>query len=73
VKRLPVDYDEILGAVAPRPVLVVAPTLDRYAPVADVRRAVESAGKHVELRTPVDFNRLPAATLESVCDWLAAR
>jgi dienelactone hydrolase len=71
-RRLPVDYDEILAAIAPRPVLVVAPTLDRYAPVEDVRRAAAAAGKHVEIRTPVDFNRLPASTLDSVCDWLAA-
>ena len=72
-RRLPVDYEDILAAAAPRAVLVVAPTLDRYAPVVDVRRAVESAGKHVEIRTPINFNRLPALTLEAVSEWLAAR
>jgi dienelactone hydrolase len=71
--RLPVDYDDILASVAPRPVLVVAPTLDRYAPVADVRRAAEAAGKHVEVASPVDFNRLPLSTLQRVSDWLAKR
>jgi dipeptidyl aminopeptidase/acylaminoacyl peptidase len=68
---LPVDYDDILAAIAPRPVLVIAPLLDRYAPVEDVRRAVESAGRHVQLETPADFNRLPVSTLERVADWLA--
>jgi len=41
--RLPVDYDEVLALAAPRPVLVVAPTRDRYAPVEDVRRVVEAS------------------------------
>jgi dienelactone hydrolase len=67
--RLPVDYDDILAAIAPRPALVVAPALDRYAPVQDVRRA--AAGQHVRIETPVDFNRLPQSTLQRVCDWLA--
>ncbi|MFB3830086.1 MAG: alpha/beta fold hydrolase [Bryobacteraceae bacterium] len=69
-KNLPVDYDEILGAIAPRPVLVIAPTLDRYAPVQDVRAAVARAGSHVRIETPVDFNRLPASTLQIAAGWL---
>ena len=71
--HLPVDYDDLLGAIAPRPVLVVAPTLDRYAPVDDVRRAAETAGPHVRIETPLDFNRLPTSTLERVAEWLAAQ
>ena len=31
---MPVDFDEVLATVAPRPVLVVAPELDRYARVS---------------------------------------
>lgn len=69
--ELPIDYDEILAAIAPRPVLVIAPALDRYAPVDDVRAAVRKAGSHVHLETPVDFNRLPASTLDRVYGWLA--
>ena len=37
--RLPVDYDEVLSLIAPRPLYVLAPTLDRYHPVDDVRVA----------------------------------
>ena len=78
--RLPVDYDEILAAAAPRPVLIVAPTLDRYAPLEGVRRAVEAARRTYQaagaadaltLDTPVDFNRFPAGTRDRVADWLA--
>ena len=32
-KRVPFDYDEVLAAIAPRSVLVIAPEFDRYAPL----------------------------------------
>ncbi len=76
--RLPVDYDEILAMAAPRPVLIWAPQYDRYAPVEDVRRAVEAArpawsGKDVlKLQTPVDFNRFQRSAQQRVFDWLAS-
>ena len=38
--RLPFDYDEVVALIAPRPALLIAPTLDRYAPVE--RRAARS-------------------------------
>jgi hypothetical protein len=78
--RLPFDYDQVLALVAPRPVLVVAPELDRYSPVEDVRREVEEARKvyrllgnenALELDTPLDFNRFKRPTQERVFDWLA--
>jgi dienelactone hydrolase len=78
--RLPLDYDELLALAAPRPVLVVAPTRDRYAPVEDVRRVVEAArgvyrlrgrAEALELDTPVDINRFSRQTQERVFDWLA--
>jgi fermentation-respiration switch protein FrsA (DUF1100 family) len=71
--RLPLDYEELLAAIAPRPVLVVAPTLDRYFPVEDVRKAVSAAGAHVRIETPLDFNRLSPSTLTRVAEWLTAR
>jgi alpha/beta superfamily hydrolase len=64
--RLPIDYDEIIAAIAPRPLQLIAPTMDRYAPVDDVRLAVEEGRKAyrllggadaLELDTPRDFNR----------------
>ncbi|MBI4877750.1 MAG: alpha/beta fold hydrolase [Acidobacteria bacterium] len=78
--RLPVDYDELLALAAPRPVLVVAPIRDRYAPVEDVRRVVEASrgvyrqlGREeaLELDTPADINRFSRKTQERVFDWLA--
>jgi hypothetical protein len=59
--------------------MVVAPTLDRYARIADVRSEVEASQKiyallgHPEaltFQTPLDINRFAHTTQESVFDWL---
>src|SRR5207245_1967016 len=64
--RLPFEYSRVLALVAPRPALIVAPTLDRYAPVEAMRSEVEQVRKIYEvlgrtealrLKTPLDFNR----------------
>jgi pimeloyl-ACP methyl ester carboxylesterase len=77
--RAPFDYDEVLALVAPKPVLVVAPELDRYAPVADVRQEIEAARPvyrllgqpdALKLWTPRDFNRFPRALQEKVFNYL---
>jgi dienelactone hydrolase len=78
--RIPFDYDQVLALVAPKPTLVVAPTLDRYSRIADVRREIDAARQvyrllgresSLELETPEDFNRFPKRLQESVFDWLA--
>ncbi len=78
--RLPFDYDQALALIAPRPMLLIAPTLDRYAPVEDVRAEVEPCRKiyrllgqesALQLETPLDFNRFPRQRQEQVFDWLA--
>jgi dienelactone hydrolase len=78
--RVPFDFDEVLALIAPKPVLLVAPELDRYARVADVRREVEGSGKVYELlghpealqfETPLDINRFPRRLQERAFDWLA--
>ncbi len=78
--RLPFDFDAALALAAPRPVLVVAPTLDRYARVADVREQVEEAraawrvqGREsaLTLETPEGINRFDRALQERVFDWLS--
>ena len=68
---VPFDYDELLAAIAPRPVYVRAPLLDRYAPVEDVRRIVQKSGSHVQLDIPLDFNRFQLPAQEQAFDWLS--
>lgn len=77
--RIPVDFDEILAAVAPRPALVVSPTLDRYATHADVLSAIASAGQVYTLYSATDalqnyspklFNSFQPEMHRYVVDWL---
>jgi hypothetical protein len=78
--RVPFDYDEVLALAAPKPILVVAPELDRFAPVDDVRIEVAEARKAyrllgreaaLELRTPRDFNRFAVKLQAEVVEYLA--
>jgi pimeloyl-ACP methyl ester carboxylesterase len=77
--RLPLDFDEVLALVAPRSVMVVAPTLDRYARVDDVRAEIGQARRVYErlgapgaltLDTPLEYSRFPRSLQERVFDWL---
>ena len=68
--RLPFDFDDTLALASPRPVLLIAPTHDRYARVADVRTAVATM-PGVTLDTPMDFNRFGRKFQARVLDWLA--
>jgi pimeloyl-ACP methyl ester carboxylesterase len=79
--RAPFDFDEVLAAVAPRRALILAPTLDRYAPVADVRSEVEKArriyarlGKEdaLQLQTPLAFNSFTPSMQDAVLAWLGS-
>ncbi len=79
-ERVPFDFDEVLGLVAPKPTLVIAPTLDRYARLADVQREVEASRKiyallghpeALQLETPMDINRFAHGTQEIASRWLA--
>ncbi|HYO84498.1 MAG TPA: alpha/beta fold hydrolase [Bryobacteraceae bacterium] len=65
---IPVDYDEIIAAISPRPVYIRAPLYDRYASLDDVRKAAE--GKHVTISTPADFHRFGPAAQQEAFRWL---
>jgi dienelactone hydrolase len=73
-EQIPVDFSEIIAAIAPRAVVVVAPTNDRDATPADVHAALEqarkvyslyNAPKNLMVDQPWDYARLPEYTL----DW----
>jgi dienelactone hydrolase len=78
--RLPYDFDELIATIAPRPVLVVEPTMDRATTPADVRQAVArarqvynlySASDKLTLHEPVDYTRLTAATQNAAIRWMS--
>jgi cephalosporin-C deacetylase-like acetyl esterase len=80
--RLPYDYEELIAAIAPRPVYVLSPQFDRDATPADVKLAIEQARKiyglynaagNVMLDEPWDYNRLPLETQERVIKWMGEK
>ena len=77
--QIPYDFHEVLGLIAPRPVLVVQPQLDRDATPGDVATAVNEAKKvyalygassKLGLREPWDYNRLPNQLQDQVIEWM---
>lgn len=77
--EIPIDFDQILGAAAPRPMLIIAPTRDWHATHADIVTAVSAArdvyshrggaGK-LTLQSPdrwLEYNRSMQA---QTVDWL---
>jgi dienelactone hydrolase len=77
--RIPVDYNEILASLAPRKVLIIAPTEDRYAALGEVRDTIESArqvykslgdDKGIELLTPFEEVCFTEGMQQQVVDWL---
>lgn len=78
-KRVPYDFDELIGAIAPRPVLVVQPTMGRGAETSEVKSTVERArevyelygnSRNIELYQPEDYTRFTEATQTEVIDWM---
>jgi hypothetical protein len=67
--------------VAPRPVLVVQPQLDRDATPADVETAVTEAKRvyslygaegKLAINEPWDYNRLPNKTQDDIVKWMGS-
>ena len=78
--QIPYDFDDLLAAIAPRPVLVVQPQLDRDAAPADVHSAVEGArkiyalygaGDRLAIDEPWDYSRLPDKTQDRIIQWMS--
>lgn len=80
-KRIPYDYHDLMGLIAPRPVMVVQPLLDRDAVPGDVRTSVEQVSKvyklhgaadNLQLWEPWDYNRLPGYVQNKAIEWMRA-
>lgn len=72
--EIPYDYDELLGAIGPRPCLVYAARKDWHASLADVEACVEKAKSNsLQFVAADDVNRFQSAQHAVFLDWLAAR
>ncbi len=77
--HIPYDFHEILGAIAPKPLLVIAPTWDQYASFSDIQHCVAEVGKvydlyqakdRIELYAPEDYNHFTNEMKDKVVDWI---
>jgi cephalosporin-C deacetylase-like acetyl esterase len=77
--RIPVDFNEIIAGIAPRPVLVIAPEFDKDAHLQDIKNAVEQATDiyrlygapdHIQLQVPYDINRFSPEMRGDMVEWL---
>lgn len=78
-RRIPFDFHEVLGVIAPRPVFILAPKLDQDWVYDDVAACYREATKvyalyqkrdNIVLNSPNDFNRFPPEYQETVINWL---
>ncbi len=77
----PLDFGEIISCVAPRPLLVIAPAMDRYADFNEVSNTMKSVAnvyrlygkpKHLLFQTPVEINRITVAMEEEIANFYAS-
>ncbi|MEK6479363.1 acetylxylan esterase [Catalinimonas sp. 4WD22] len=81
--RLPVDYNELISTIAPRPLLVIAPELDRHADFDNVSESIDEASTvyglydakdHLKFNSPHEFSGFTtsqnASQREMLVDWL---
>ncbi|MCC5932348.1 MAG: hypothetical protein JJU28_24090 [Cyclobacteriaceae bacterium] len=78
-EKMPVDFPEIISAIAPKPLLVIAPALDRHADKSDVENAIQKSralytmfNQEHQLRfhQPKQFNRFTHDMESILVDWI---
>lgn len=77
--RIPYDFHEVLASIAPRPILVIAPELDKDAHLEDIKNCVKQAetifnlydvSEGIDLLIPNDINRFSPEMQEKMLEWL---
>ncbi len=80
--RLPYDFHEILACIAPRPLLIIAPELDKDANFDDVKNCVNQAKKiyklyevqdNLELWSPHDYNKFSNQMKQKIYNWTSEK
>jgi dienelactone hydrolase len=77
--RIPYDFHEVLGCIAPRPLLIIAPAWDQFADNQEVKKCVDevarvyrmySSDDKIQLSVPDDYNRLSGDMRDEMIDWV---
>jgi dienelactone hydrolase len=78
-ERIPYDYYDILAAIAPRPIMVIAPKWDQYSSFEDIQKCVVNVEKVYELYQQKnnltfvaleDYNRFSGEMKIRAIEWL---
>jgi pimeloyl-ACP methyl ester carboxylesterase len=77
--KIPVDFPEIISVIAPRPLLVISPELDRHANADKISQSIEEiasiysildAPNNLEFKTPHEFNGFTSSQQKDFANWL---
>lgn len=77
--KIPLDYSEIISAIAPKPLLVISPELDRHANADRISQSIEEiasiysildAPNNLEFKTPHEFNEFTSSQQKDFANWL---
>jgi len=80
--KIPTDFNEILACIAPRPLLIIAPKMDKDASSSDIQNCVKQVEKvyrlynkqnNIELFLPNDYNRFSYPMRNKTYEWAAAQ
>ncbi len=80
--RIPVDFNEIIASIAPRPVLLIAPEFDKDAHLLDIKTTIKEAEQvytlfekpgNIQLQVPWDINRFSPEMRETLYEWLSRK
>lgn len=78
-KNIPIDYDDMLASLAPKPILLIAPQADRHHPVETVKKMLETVKKAYQQKStiealivehPVGYTYRIADYFDNVAGWL---
>ncbi|WP_236979488.1 alpha/beta fold hydrolase [Membranihabitans maritimus] len=78
--HIPVDFNEIIASIAPRPVLIVAPSLQKNKRIEDIENTVLQAGEIFQLQeksgnlqfaSPEDYDRFAERERKYIYKWIS--
>lgn len=76
--KVPVDYAEIMACIAPRPLMIVAPALDRYEDKKAVQSCIDAVSnlydiygkkESLNVQKPLDINRISWEMTDQIADF----
>lgn len=80
--RIPVDFAEILSVLAPMPLLVISPSLDRHADLDAVKASVATAASNYQYvnasdqfthAIPKSYNRFTREQQQQLVNWISEK